>query len=176
VARSCASSRRRASRPPYAIPVRLRRLPDLRGTLRDWSVIQRDVADRLLAAPGSRAYSSLTVLHRPRRWRACGAGSACSIPCRTCAHFVRITPRSDAPLGADELGHVEVVVRGAFDNGARRRERAARRAGDPGAACAAAGIDPRARAESLAPEAFLALARAFGASRAGLPAPEVHET
>jgi 16S rRNA A1518/A1519 N6-dimethyltransferase RsmA/KsgA/DIM1 with predicted DNA glycosylase/AP lyase activity len=35
---------------------------------------------------------------------------------------------------------------------------------EPAAVCAEAGIDPRARAESLAPEAFLALARAFAAS------------
>src|SRR6266404_3739369 len=51
---------------PYAISAPLLRgLLDLRGRLVDWSVmIQRDVADRLLAEPGSRAYSSLSVLYR----------------------------------------------------------------------------------------------------------------
>jgi 16S rRNA (adenine1518-N6/adenine1519-N6)-dimethyltransferase len=92
--------------------------------------------------------------------------------------FVRATPRADTLLAAGELAWVEVVVRGAFGQRRKTLANALRGAGlaDPGTACAAAGIDPRARAESLAPEAFLALARAFGASRAGHPAPEVHET
>jgi 16S rRNA (adenine1518-N6/adenine1519-N6)-dimethyltransferase len=161
---------------PYAIsgPL-LRRLLDLRGALRDWSVmIQSDVADRLIAAPGSRAYSSLTVLHRLcatlARVRELGPGLFHPVP-NVRSSFVRVTPRGDAPLGADELERVEAVVRGAFGQRRKTLANALRGAGwpDPAAACAAAGIDPRARAESLAPEAFLALARSFAEAPGGAP-------
>jgi 16S rRNA (adenine1518-N6/adenine1519-N6)-dimethyltransferase len=168
---------------PYAIsaPI-LRVLLDLRGALRDWSVmIQRDVADRLLAAPGGRNYSSLSVLYQLCatlvRVRDLAPGLFFPAP-NVRSTFVRATPRADSPLAAGELARVEAVVRAAFGQRRKTLANALRGAGlaEPGAACAAAGIDPRARAESLAPEAFLALARAFEASGAGDPAPEVHET
>ena len=167
---------------PYAISAPLlRRLLDLRGALRDWSVmIQRDVADRLLAAPGSRSYSSLTVLHRLCatlvRVRDLAPGLFFPMP-NVRSTFVRVTPRGDAPLAADELERVEAVVRAAFGQRRKTLANALRGAGwpDPPAACAAAGIDPRARAESLAPEAFLALARAFPRAAGGAPDPEVRE-
>ncbi len=155
---------------PYAISAPLlRALLDLRGQLTDWSVmIQRDVADRLLAQPGSRSYSSLTVLHRLcatlRRARDLSPGLFFPVP-NVRSSFVRMTPRRDAPDGADELARIEQVVRAAFGQRRKTLANALRGAGlpEPAAACAAAGIDPRARAESLAPEAFRALARAFGA-------------
>ena len=158
---------------PYAISAPLlRSFLDLRDLLRDWSVmIQRDVADRLLAGPGSRAYSSLSVLHRLcvvlRRERDLAPGLFFPVP-NVRSSFVRATPRADAPLAAAELAQVETVVRAAFGQRRKTLANALRGAGllDPAAACAAAGIDPRARAETLAPDAFLALARAFG--RAGV--------
>jgi 16S rRNA (adenine1518-N6/adenine1519-N6)-dimethyltransferase len=160
---------------PYAISAPLLRgLLDLRGVLRDWSVmIQRDVADRLLAEPGSRTYSSLSVLYRLcvtlRRARDLAPGLFFPVP-NVRSSFVRATPRAETPLGAHELAHVETVVRAAFGQRRKTLVNALRGAGlaDAAAACAAAGIDPRARAEALAPEALLALARAFaqgGASR-----------
>ena len=153
---------------PYAVSAPLvRGLLDLRGALRDWSVmIQRDVADRLLAEPGSRAYSSLSVLYRLcvalRRERDLAPGLFFPVP-NVRSSFVRMTPRADAPPGADELARIEAVVRAAFGQRRKTLANALRGAGllDPAQACAAAGIDPRARAESLAPEAFLALARLF---------------
>jgi len=161
---------------PYAISAPLlRKLLDLRGQLADWSVmIQRDVADRLLAQPGSRNYSSLTVLHRLcatlRRARDLPPGLFFPVP-NVRSSFVRATPRADAPASADELAQIEDVVRAAFGQRRKTLANALRGAGlpDPAAACAAAGIDPRARAESLAPDAFRALARALGT-------PEVQRT
>ncbi len=153
---------------PYAIsaPI-LRLLLDLRGSLRDWSVmIQRDVADRLLADPGSRNYSSLTVLTRLcvtlRRVRDLAPGLFFPVP-NVRSTFVRATPLADAPIGADDLASVERVVRGAFGQRRKTLANALRGAGfrEPAAACETVGIDPRARAESLEPEAFLALARAL---------------
>ena len=151
---------------PYAISAPLlRSFLDLRDHLRDWSVmIQRDVADRLLAGPGSRAYSSLSVLYglcvALRRARDLAPGLFFPVP-NVRSSFVRATPRADAPLGAGELARVETVVRAAFGQRRKTLANALRGAGlsDPAAACAAAGIDPRARAETLAPEAFLELAR-----------------
>ncbi|HKA14470.1 MAG TPA: 16S rRNA (adenine(1518)-N(6)/adenine(1519)-N(6))-dimethyltransferase RsmA [Myxococcota bacterium] len=153
---------------PYAISAPLlRALLDLRGLLRDWSVmIQRDVADRLLAEPGSRAYSSLSVLYRLcaalRRERDLAPGLFFPVP-NVRSSFVRATPHARARIGAGELAWVEEVVRAAFGQRRKTLANALRGAGfpDPIEACTAVGIDPRARAESLAPEAFLALSRAL---------------
>jgi len=79
--------------------------------------------------------------------------------------FLRMTPRAGSGLGADELAAVERVVRAAFGQRRKTLANALRGAGlagaggePPAAVCEAAGIDPRARAEVLAPEAFLRLA------------------
>ncbi len=164
---------------PYAISAPLLRgLLDLRGMLVDWSVmIQRDVADRLLAAPGSRNYSSLTVLYRLcatlSRVRDLAPGLFFPAP-NVHGSFVRATPRADDPLVAGELLRVETLVRAAFGQRRKMLANALRGAGflgpggrEPAAVCEAAGIDPRARAESLPPEAFLSLARAFGPAPVG---------
>jgi 16S rRNA (adenine1518-N6/adenine1519-N6)-dimethyltransferase len=158
---------------PYAISAPLlRAFLDLRESLRDWSVmIQRDVADRLLARPGSRSYSSLSVLHALCvalvRERDLAPGAFFPVP-NVRSSFVRAVPRRDAPLAAGELARVEEVVRAAFGQRRKTLANALRGAGrvgpggrDPAQVCADAGVDPRARAEALAPEAFLALARAF---------------
>jgi 16S rRNA (adenine1518-N6/adenine1519-N6)-dimethyltransferase len=155
---------------PYAISAPLLRgLLDLRGLLRDWSVmIQRDVADRLFAGPGSRAYSSLTVLYRLCvalcRARDLAPAQFYPVP-NVRSTFVRATPRADVAIGADELAQIEAVVRAAFGQRRKTLANALRGAGlpEPALVCEALGIDPRARAERLAPEAFLALARAFAA-------------
>ncbi len=154
---------------PYAVSAPLlRRLLDLAGALRDWSVmIQRDVADRLLAEPGSRDYSSLTVLHRlcvvPRREREIASGDFHPVP-GVRSSFVRMRPVA-APPSPDELARIERVVRAAFGQRRKTLANALRGAGFAAAAsaCERAGIDPRTRAEQLPPEAFVALSRAFEA-------------
>jgi len=155
---------------PYAISAPLLRgLLDVRGLLRDWSVmIQRDVADRLLAEPGSRVYSSLSVLYRlcvtVCRARDLSPKLFYPVP-KVHSSFVRATPRSDSRVGAEELGQIEAVVRAAFGQRRKTLANALRGAGlpEPGVVCEAVGIDARARAERLPPEAFLALSRAFAA-------------
>jgi 16S rRNA (adenine1518-N6/adenine1519-N6)-dimethyltransferase len=161
---------------PYSIssPL-LRRLLDLRGALRGWSVmLQRELAERLVAEPGSRDYGSLTVLHRltvnVERVMELRPGCFFPVPAVT-SSFLRMTPRADADLEGDDLAHVEQVVRAAF--GTRRKTLwNALRGGlgeevDPARieiALEAAGLDRGLRAERVEPARFMALARALAAS------------
>jgi len=159
---------------PYAIsgPL-LRRVLDLRGVLADWSVmLQREVAERILARPGTKAYGSLSVLHQltvtARRALELEPGSFWPVP-QVRSSFLRIAPRADAPLACAELARVERFVRAAFSKRRKTLANALRAGGLPAplaagrveAALAALGLDPRVRAEALAPEELLALARAL---------------
>ena len=157
---------------PYAVSAPLlRRLLDLRGQLVDWSVmLQRDVASRLLARPGSKEYGSLAVLHaltvEPRL--ATRLGPRCFFPVpKVDSAFVRVVPRAAALLRPGELAQVERVVRAAFGQRRKTLANALRGAGVVGAAGEAPaalleklGHDPRVRAEQLRPDALLDLARA----------------
>ena len=157
---------------PYSItgPGR-RRLLGLRESLVDWSVmLQREVAERLLASPGSRTYGSLTVLHRltVEVTRGMELSPRCFHPVpKVRSVFVRAVPLRDPPLRPGELEGLERVVRAAFGQRRKTLANALRRLDPfPGperidSALAAAGIDRRARAESLAPGTLLALARAL---------------
>jgi 16S rRNA (adenine1518-N6/adenine1519-N6)-dimethyltransferase len=157
---------------PYHVSApMLRRFLDLRAVLVDWSVmLQSEVAVRLLAAPGSRDYSSLSVLHglMVEFSKSMELSPNCFYPVPGVhSTFVRVTPLKDPLVGADELSHVERVVRAAF---AKRRKTLVNslRADAFGAshpvhvlqaALAQTGIDALARAESLEPTQLLALAR-----------------
>jgi len=156
---------------PYVVssPL-LRRLLDLRDLLVGWSVmLQREVAVRLLAAPGSRDYGSLSVLHRltVRAERVLDVHPRCfwPVPAVT-SSFLRIEPIAGAPDGV-RLAEVERWARAGF---AHRRKTLLNSLGEAlpgasgpvgyGALLAAAGIDPRVRAEAVPPERWLALADA----------------
>ncbi len=169
---------------PYSVasPL-LRRLLDLRGELLDWSVmLQREVAARVLAVPGSRDYGSLGVLHAltvdVARCAELAPGLFFPAP-RVRSTFLRITPRREAPLATGELASVERVVRAAFSKRRKTLANALRgsdlaspalaKSGALEAVLAQLAIDPRARAESLAPERLLELARALAAADAGAP-------
>jgi 16S rRNA (adenine1518-N6/adenine1519-N6)-dimethyltransferase len=157
---------------PYSISgPALRRVLDLRDGLVGWSVmLQREVALRLLAQPGSRAYGSLSVLHQ----LTVSVESTMELSAR-CFHpvpkvrslFLRLVPLDDSPLRAGELPQLERVVRAAF--GRRRKTLVNALASlEPshskdalGSALDQAGIDRRARAESVPAERFLDLTRAL---------------
>lgn len=149
---------------PYSIatPLLLRTIAEL-PTVERWTVmVQREIADRLRAAPGTKAYGSPTVL----------AQLACRVDMlRTVdAAVFRPRPRVDSALLRLERvapwpgSGVARVVRGAF---AHRRKALARSVGIAGvasrertlAALDAAGLPAGARAEELAPGDFLRLAR-----------------
>ena len=155
---------------PYssATPL-LRRLLDHRQELLGWSVmLQKEVADRLFAQIGSRDYGSLTVLHQltaelEGRSRVV-ANSFFPVP-KVDSAFVCMCARDGLRLAPDELEKVERVVRAAFGKRRKTLQNALRGGGlgvekaDLLASLERAGIDPRARAETIEPESFLALAR-----------------
>jgi len=157
---------------PYRVSAPLlRRCLDLRDQLTDWSVmLQSEVATRLLARPGSRDYGSLSVLHglTVAFSKAMELSPNCFFPVpKVHSTFVRITPLDTSMVEEQELQQVEQVVRAAFAN--RRKTLVnSLRAGAFGtehsadelkAALSRCAIEPLARAESLAPEQLLALAR-----------------
>ncbi len=170
----CAPPVRLVGNLPYSIsgPV-LRRLLDLREALVDWSVmLQREVAGRLLAEPATKAYGSLTVLHRLTVDVAhvldLSPGCFHPVP-KVRSSFLRMRPLQPPLLAPGELPCVERVVRAAF--GKRRKTLVnALRGGEleptPSAdavedALRGLDLDARARAEALPPAALLALARAL---------------
>lgn len=163
---------------PYSVssPL-LRRFLDLRERLSDWSVmLQSEVAERLVAAPNSKDYGSLTVLHRlcVTTERLLHVPPQCFYPApQVHSTVLRMAPLAQPLLVAGELEAVERVVRAAF--GQRRKMLPKALAGGLGKAAsseqilqalAAAGIERTLRAEAVAPEKFLALTRALAASGA----------
>jgi 16S rRNA (adenine1518-N6/adenine1519-N6)-dimethyltransferase len=129
-------------------------------------MFQKEVAERLAARPGSKAYGRLSVLTQwlmevrllfdigPR---------AFTPPPKVTSTLVGLTPRA-APLAPCERGTLEAVTQAAF--GQRRKMlRASLRAlaAEPEALLAAAGIAPTRRAEALSVAEFCALARALAA-------------
>lgn len=148
---------------PYAVatPVILRTIEELPSVLRWTVMVQREIADRLRAAPGSRAYGGPSVL----------AQLACEVRLlRTVDPAVfRPRPRVESAIlalrrtgrGADAA--TRELVRASF---AHRRKALARslehvRPGSLAAAreaLAALGLPEGVRAEALAPEDFAALA------------------
>ncbi len=147
---------------PYSVatPVILRTIEQL-PTVRSWTVmVQREIADRLRAAPGSRVYGSPSAL----------AQIACEVELarRVDPAVFRPRPRVDSAIlrlrrtGPAADPATRQLVRDAF---AHRRKSLARslehaRPGSLGPAREALeelGLAPDARAEALSPEEFTAL-------------------
>jgi len=127
-------------------------------------MFQKEVAERLTAEPGGKAYGRLSVM---AQWR-CTVRRLFEVPARAfvpppkvTSTVVGLTPRP-APVAEAEPAALERVVAAAF--GQRRKMlRSALRSlvAEPEALLAAAGIDPTARAEVLTIDQFCALARAY---------------
>jgi 16S rRNA (adenine1518-N6/adenine1519-N6)-dimethyltransferase len=131
-------------------------------------MFQKEVAERLAAAPGDDAYGRLAVL---TQWL-CTVKLAFDIPPQAfvpppkiTSTVVHLTPRP-APLAACDQRFLERVTAAAF--GQRRkmlRQSLKALGGDTAALIAAAGAEPTARAEELSVEQFCALARALKSSQ-----------
>ena len=160
---------------PYAVatPVILRTIEELPSVGRWTVMVQREIADRLRAGPGSRTYGSPSAL----------AQLACEVKIVRLVDPAVFRPRprvASAILGMRRIGPAadqatRELVRAAF---AHRRKSLARslehvRPGSLAAARSALaelGLPEDARAEALAPQEFAALAAKL-ASGTDMPAP-----
>jgi 16S rRNA (adenine1518-N6/adenine1519-N6)-dimethyltransferase len=128
-------------------------------------MLQKEVVDRMAAAPGSDAYGRLTVMLAP--WVSVeplfdiGPG-AFRPPPRVMSTFVRLKPHATMPLPIADMRRFSAVVAAAFSQ-RRKTLRNALRPLLSAEQIAAAGIDPGARAEVIAPAGFAALAAALPA-------------
>ena len=133
--------------------------------------VQRELADRMQSAPGTKSYSSFSVLcqscfhvegHGDLK-----PGSFYPVP-EVVSSIISMRPRQDAP-NPRELRLLSLLVRGLFSS---RRKTLRNNLGSPWLgpvvgpeagleALRREGIDPGARAEELPPEAFVHLARAL---------------
>ncbi len=164
---------------PYSISAPLLRwLLGARSALVSWVVmLQREVAERLLAPVGSRAYGSLTALYRAvgatERMGPVPNAAFDPVP-QVESLVVRTTPTRPDPLHPGELEALEALLRAAFH--ARRKTlsnslRGAWPWGDVPArdalaeALAAAEIAEDARAEVVSPEQFVTLLRSLRGSQ-----------
>jgi 16S rRNA (adenine1518-N6/adenine1519-N6)-dimethyltransferase len=127
-------------------------------------MFQREVALRIVAAPGGKAYGRLSVL---AGWR-----TTCKIlfdihpsafvpPPKVTSSLVQLVPREN-PLSCDRRT-LERVTEAAFGQRRKMLRQSLKTLGtDPLPLLAAAGIAPTARAEEIAVAGFVALANAFG--------------
>jgi 16S rRNA (adenine1518-N6/adenine1519-N6)-dimethyltransferase len=128
-------------------------------------MLQKEVVDRMAAAPGSKVYGRLSVMLQ----LVCRVDPLIEVPPgaftpppKVDSALVRVTPRAAVERPQVDAVAIARVVRAAF--GQRRKTLAnALRDLVPRDAIAAAGIDPQARAEQLAPGAFVELAKLIAA-------------
>ncbi len=129
-------------------------------------MLQREVADRLLAAPGTKAYGALGVLvqtYAGVRQVVRAKPGAFSPPPDVESTVVKLIPRTAAASVRRDPEHYAEVVHAAF--GQRRKTLRNALRGQYGAAgpegLARAGIDPERRGETLSLAEFAALAEAL---------------
>lgn len=131
-------------------------------------LVQKEVADRVVAAPGSDDYGALSVnvqaLAQAERLFLVGAKSF-NPPPKVESAVLRIVPRAEALLAAEEEEPFRLMVQGAFGLRRKQMRRVVRTLFDLDAAAAdallsAAGVDPEARPETLGVLEFLRVLRA----------------
>jgi 16S rRNA (adenine1518-N6/adenine1519-N6)-dimethyltransferase len=135
-------------------------------------MFQKEVAERLLAKPGSKDYGRLTVA---TQWRATVRRlfdippRAFTPPPKVTSTLVAIEPRP-APLCPADPVALEKVVAAAFGQRRKMLRQSLRALSTRAEALlASAGIDPTARAETLTIEQFCALARAYAGAANAAP-------
>ena len=126
-------------------------------------MFQREVAERIVAGPGTKAYGRLSVL---ARWRAEPRivfdvpPQAFTPPPKVTSSVVHITPKA-APEGVDP-GKLEAITAAAFQQRRKMlRQSLKGLTADPLDLLARAGIEPTRRPETLSIDEFLGLARAL---------------
>ena len=125
-------------------------------------LLQKEVVQRIVAEPGSKIYGRLSVMLQ----LACRTEallevppSAFTPPPKVDSALVRLVPRPESEQPDADPATLGEIVRAAFGQRRKTLANALKRHLDAGQ-IQAAGIDPRARAETLPPDAFVRLARA----------------
>ena len=129
-------------------------------------MFQREVAERIVAAPGSKSYGRLSVLVQ---WR-CEArilfdvNPSAFVPApKVTSSLVRVVPRA-APLSCDRR-LLETVTQAAFGQRRKMLRQSLRSLGvDVACLLSTAGLAPTARAEDITVAGFVSLARALAAA------------
>jgi len=129
-------------------------------------MFQREVAERIVARPGTKSYGRLSVL---AQWRSEArilfdvAASAFVPAPKVTSSLVELGPRP-APLPSDAQA-LQRLTQAAFGQRRKMLRQSLRSLGvDPAPLLAAAGIAETARAEDIPVEGFVALARAWRGS------------
>jgi 16S rRNA (adenine1518-N6/adenine1519-N6)-dimethyltransferase len=130
-------------------------------------MFQREVAERIVAKPGGKTYGRLAVL---AGWRTEAkilfdvAPTAFVPPPKVTSSMVRLVPRPE-PLACDSKA-LQRVTEAAFGQRRKMLRQSLKSLGvDAMALLEAAGIEPTARAEEIAVEGFVTLARVFASQR-----------
>ena len=131
-------------------------------------LVQREVAERVIAVPASENYGALSanlqaLAHAELSFRV--SAGAFTPPPKVESAVMRITPRPDPLISAEEEAPYRAMVVGAFGFRRKQMQRVIRELWGLGAEQAAeilarAGIDSAARPEVLRPEDFARLLRA----------------
>lgn len=125
-------------------------------------MFQKEVAERITAAPGDGAYGRLSVL---AQWRATAkiafevSPRAFTPAPKVTSAIVTISP--GAPVAEVDPHMLERVVAAAFGQRRKMLRQSLKRLGDPAPLLDAAGIDGARRAETLTLMEFCALTRAL---------------
>lgn len=129
-------------------------------------MFQKEVADRLSAAPRSKAYGRLSVLSQ---WL-CRVEPLFNVPKeaftpppKVASSVVRLAPRAEPAHPADPAV-LQRVTAAAFGQRRKMLRQSLKSLGDPAALTEIAGVVPTARAEELGVAEFCALARAVEAA------------
>ena len=124
-------------------------------------MLQKEVVERMAAGPGSKTYGRLSVMLQLR----CAVEplfdvppTAFTPPPKVDSAVVRLVPLSPDRLPKVDFDVIDRVVRAAFGQRRKTLSNALKGVADADD-LAAAGIDPRLRAEQLAPATFVALAQ-----------------
>jgi 16S rRNA (adenine1518-N6/adenine1519-N6)-dimethyltransferase len=132
-------------------------------------LVQREVAERLAASPGSKAYGALSVnVQAHARVEALFRVPAGAFhpPPRVDSALVRLTPRAEPAVPPEREERYRTFVQEAFSLRRKQMRRVVRTIArlDPAAAdeaLASCAIDPEIRPETLSPEQFARLVEAI---------------
>jgi len=127
-------------------------------------MLQKEVVDRMAAEPGSKVYGRLSVMLQ----LACRVEPLFDVPPEAFrpppkveSAVVRLVPLEPHELHDAQAAHIHAVVKAAFGQRRKTLANALRQLLDSDA-IQRADVDPRARAETLAPADFVRLAKVYG--------------